>query len=101
MTSDTDIEHHSGTSSQSPCLQNSPQKSLKLLAKSKHRPCLLNLLLLQINIKLDDTNYALWSQFVEMYILCKDKLGYINGDLPQPPLIDPFFRKWHTDNAII
>ena len=54
-----------------------------------------------INIKLDDTNYALWSQFVEMYILCKDKLGYINGDLPQPPLIDPFFRKWHTDNAII
>ncbi|KAF5458488.1 hypothetical protein F2P56_022512, partial [Juglans regia] len=27
------------------------------------------------------TNYALWSQVVEMYISGKDKLGYINGDV--------------------
>ena len=45
-----------------------------------------------IGIKLDGTNYALWSQVVEMYISGKDKLGYINGDLPQPPLTDPAFR---------
>lgn len=38
-----------------------------------------------IGIKLDGTNYALWSQVVEMYISGKDKLGYINGDVPQPP----------------
>ncbi|CAL8164328.1 unnamed protein product [Prunus armeniaca] len=44
-----------------------------------------------IGIKLDGTNYALWSQVVEMYISNKDKLGYINGDLPQPPSTTPMF----------
>ncbi|KAG8368503.1 hypothetical protein BUALT_Bualt15G0052400 [Buddleja alternifolia] len=55
----------------------------------------------QIGIKLDGTNYALWSQVVEMYISGKDKLGYINGDLPQPQSTDPIFRKWRTENAIV
>lgn len=54
-----------------------------------------------IGIKLDGSNYALWSQVVEMYISGKDKLGYINGDIQQPPQTDPSFRKWRTDNAIV
>jgi len=54
-----------------------------------------------IGIKLDGTNSALWSQVVEMYISGKDKLGYINSDIHQPPQIDPSFQKWHTDNAIV
>lgn len=54
-----------------------------------------------IGIKLDGNNYPLWSQVVEMYISGKDKLGYINGDLPQPPQTDPTFRRWRTDNAIV
>ncbi|KAF2288640.1 hypothetical protein GH714_009742 [Hevea brasiliensis] len=54
-----------------------------------------------INIKLNDSNYALWSQVIEMYISGKDKLGYINGDLPQPPETDPSFCKWRTENAIV
>ena len=52
-----------------------------------------------IGIKLDDTNYALWSQVIEMYISGKDKLGYINGDLLQPPTTDPSFRRWRTENT--
>lgn len=52
-------------------------------------------------IKLDGSNYALWSQVVEMYISGRDKLGYINGDYPQPPEIDPSFRRWRTENAIV
>lgn len=36
-----------------------------------------------------------------MYISGKDKLGYINGDLPQPLQTDPTFRRWRTDNAIV
>ena len=55
----------------------------------------------QIGIKLDGTNYALWSQIVEMYISGKDKLGYINGDFPQPLQTDPAFRKWRTENAVV
>jgi len=54
-----------------------------------------------IGIKLDGSNYVLWSQVVEMYISSKDKLGYINGDIHQPPQTDPTFRKWCTDNAIV
>ena len=54
-----------------------------------------------ISIKLDGSNYALWSQVVEMYISGRDKLGYINGDSPQPPETDPSFRKWRTENAIV
>jgi len=54
----------------------------------------------QIVIKLDGSNYPLWSQIVEMYISGKDKLGYINGDLPRPLSTDPGFQKWRTENAI-
>ncbi|RVW39276.1 hypothetical protein CK203_085115 [Vitis vinifera] len=55
----------------------------------------------QIGIKLDGTNYALWSQVVEMYISGKDKLGYINGDFLQPEPTDLTFRRWRTENAIV
>lgn len=55
----------------------------------------------QIAIKLDGTNYGLWSQVVEMYITGKDKLGYINGDLPQPLPTDPQFRKWKTEDSTV
>ena len=47
---------------------------------------------LPIGIKLDGSNYALWSQVVKMYISGKDKLGYINGELTQPSPTDPSFR---------
>ena len=54
-----------------------------------------------IGIKLDGSNYALWSQVVEMYISSKDKLGYINGDSPQPPETYPSFRRWRTKNVVV
>ncbi|XP_073263621.1 uncharacterized protein [Populus alba] len=55
----------------------------------------------QIGIKLDGTNYALWSQIVEKFISGKDKLEYINGDLPQPEPNDPSFRRWRTENSVV
>ena len=57
--------------------------------------------MVQINIKLDGSNYGLWSQVVEMFISGKDKLGYINGDYPQPLETDPSFRRWRTENAMM
>ncbi|KAL6321217.1 hypothetical protein AAG906_016251 [Vitis piasezkii] len=54
-----------------------------------------------ISIKLDGTNYTLWSQVVEIYVAGKDKLGYINDDLPQPSTTDPSFRRWRTENATV
>jgi len=35
-----------------------------------------------IDIKLNDTNYEIWSQVADMYVSGKNKIGYINGDLP-------------------
>lgn len=55
----------------------------------------------QIGIKLNGTNYAIWSQIMEMYISGRDKLGYINGDLSQPTPTDPTFRQWRTENSIV
>ena len=54
-----------------------------------------------IGIKLNGSNYAFWSQVVEMYISGKDELGYITGDSPQPLKTDPLFQKWRTENAIV
>jgi hypothetical protein len=46
-----------------------------------------------IGIKLDGSNFALWSKVTKMYISDKDKLGYINGNSPKPPEADPSFRR--------
>ena len=54
-----------------------------------------------IDIKLDGSNYALWSQVVEMFISRRDKLGYINGNLPQPTPINPSFRRWRIENVVV
>jgi hypothetical protein len=40
-------------------------------------------------------------QVVEMYISGKDKLGFINDNIVQPPQTDPSFHKWRTDNVIV
>ena len=36
-----------------------------------------------------------------MFISGKGKLGYINGDYPQPLETDPSFRKWRNENAMV
>ncbi|RVW42733.1 hypothetical protein CK203_109874 [Vitis vinifera] len=52
-------------------------------AQTSPQPLLADSSTTSIGIKLEGSNYALWSQVVEMYISGKDKLGYINGDSPQ------------------
>ena len=54
-----------------------------------------------IGIKLNGANYGVWSQIVEMFVAGKDKLGYLFGSNPQPPIDDPAFTKWRTENAIV
>ena len=50
---------------------------------------------IQMGIKLDGHNYVLWSQVMEMYIVGKDKLGYLLGDTPQSQ------RMAHQLNGVI
>ncbi|KAM2375497.1 hypothetical protein ACFXTH_044250 [Malus domestica] len=54
-----------------------------------------------IGIKLNGANYGVWSHIVEMFVAGKDKLSYLFGSNPQPPIDDPAFTKWHTKNTIM
>ena len=36
-----------------------------------------------------------------MFISKRDKLGYINDDLPQPAPTNPLFRRWRIENAVV
>ena len=52
-------------------------------------------------MKLDGTNYGLWSQVVEMYIKGRDKLRHITGTSNQPLPTDSSYRKWSIDDSIV
>ena len=93
---------HSGESSISPSvLSELTARMTEALSKPPTSIPAIDSAIAPIVIKLDDTNYAFWSQVVEMYVAGKDKLSYINDDLPQPSTIDSFFRRWRTENATV
>ncbi|XP_026377082.1 uncharacterized protein LOC113271434 [Papaver somniferum] len=49
-------------------------------------------------IVLDETNYDLWSQIMEMHIAEKEKTSFFMGRTRKPTEEDPRYEKWHTDN---
>lgn len=87
-----DTDRHTDKSSYSSTLAKLTIKMTEVLSKTSTPTQTSDITTAPIDIKFDGTNYALWSQMVEMYISGKDKLGYINNDLPQPPQKDPTFR---------
>ncbi|XP_057496097.1 uncharacterized protein LOC130781057 [Actinidia eriantha] len=96
-----DTDPHTDDSPSSSILAESTTKMTEVFSKALAQTQTSDVATALISIKLDGTNYALGSEVVEMYISSKDKLRYINGNLPQPPLMDPTFRRWRTDNAIV
>ncbi|KAL4596177.1 hypothetical protein ACB092_12G145500 [Castanea dentata] len=102
MVNPTDVVQTGGNSTDS-ILEDLTARMIEVLTKNQNQTHLptYDASIAQIGIKLDGTNYALWSQVVEMYISGKDKLGYINGDFMQPEPTDLTFRRWRTENAIV
>ena len=49
-------------------------------------------------IVLNETNYDLWSQMLEMQFSEKDKLSFIRGTSPPPKEKDEGYEKWYLDN---
>ena len=49
-------------------------------------------------IILNDTNYDLWSQMLEMQITEKEKLSFIRDTLPPPKEKDEGYEMWYSDN---
>jgi gag-polypeptide of LTR copia-type len=54
-----------------------------------------------MTIKLDGRNFNLWSQMLKMKLSGKDKIGYIDGSIPKPPITNLSYRKWRMDDSLI
>ncbi|KAJ8754508.1 hypothetical protein K2173_005669 [Erythroxylum novogranatense] len=51
-----------------------------------------------VSIILDETNYQLWSQLMEMRISARKKLEYLTGDTAKPNTGDANLASWITEN---
>ncbi|KAI9176383.1 hypothetical protein LWI28_002137 [Acer negundo] len=49
-------------------------------------------------ITLDETNYSLWSQLMEMRIVAHNKAGCLTGEVKKPAPGDPNLGTWTTEN---
>ena len=54
--------------------------------------------LFKAGITLNETNYDLWSQIMEMHIAEKEKLSFIRGNSQPPTEKDDGYEKWYVDN---
>ena len=52
----------------------------------------------KVEITLDEANYDLWSQIMEMHIAEKEKLSFIRGNSQPPTEKDDEYEKWNVDN---
>ena len=50
------------------------------------------------NIILNNTNFGLLSQLIEMQIGARNKLGYLTGATRKPELGNPWLESWVTEN---
>ncbi|GMY34460.1 hypothetical protein FCV25MIE_29702 [Fagus crenata] len=51
--------------------------------------------------KLDGKNYSAWSQFVQLYVTGKGKLGYLTREKIKSAISDPSFSTWVEENAML
>ena len=49
-------------------------------------------------IVLNETNYDMWSQMLEMQIAEKEKLSFIRGTSSPPKEKDEGYEKWYSNN---
>ncbi|KAJ0076638.1 hypothetical protein Patl1_35373 [Pistacia atlantica] len=49
-------------------------------------------------IILNETNYDVWSQIMEMHIAGREKLEYIMGKTLQPTETNASYAKWYAEN---
>ena len=54
-----------------------------------------------IHIKLDGTNYRIWSKVLEMHIAGRKKKGYITGRKIAPSESDPNYDEWEAEDALV
>ncbi|XP_012845959.1 PREDICTED: uncharacterized protein LOC105965962 [Erythranthe guttata] len=50
------------------------------------------------SIVLDESNFSLWSQLMEMRIGARNKIGFLTGETMRPAVTDHGYATWITDN---
>src|ERR1044072_3502076 len=57
--------------------------------------------LVLVSTPLTDENYASWKRSMVLALSGKNKLGFVDGTIPQPPLDDPLHRSWNRNSNIV
>src|ERR1044072_8790726 len=57
--------------------------------------------LVLVSQPLADDNYASWKRSMVLSLSGKNKLGFLDGSIPQPPEDDPHYRAWNRYNNIV
>ena len=52
-------------------------------------------------ICLNGENFLRWSQSVHMYIHGRGKIGYLTGEKKEPPVSDPTYAIWDSENSMV
>ena len=52
-------------------------------------------------VKLNGSNYPLWSKVLEMHIAGRGKKGFVSGSIKEPGEDSIEFETWETGNAIV
>lgn len=51
-------------------------------------------------IVLDESNYDVWSQLMEMHIAEREKLSYIRGKMKKLSETDDGYEKWYAEKSL-
>ena len=52
-------------------------------------------------VKLNGSNYPLWSKVLEMHIAGRDRKGFVTGSTKEPAEASAEYEAWETGNAIV
>ena len=54
-----------------------------------------------IDVKFNGTNYSFWSQAVAMYVRGRERMKHLIGEPTPPPITEPSYQKWATDDVVV
>jgi len=54
-----------------------------------------------ITMQLDGSNYHTWSRAMKRALISKNKLKFVNGDLPEPTHDDELHEVWERCNVMV
>ena len=50
---------------------------------------------------LNGDNFSSWFRSMRMALIAKNKLAFVDGSIPEPPIDDPLHHSWRRNNNIV